>query len=120
MAAQQRLFRFFDEDGSGVIDEAEMLAKLSTLGFDRTGVTQLFTAFRELEVDDGQNSERGVTRSAFSSYLTQQSMLVARRRAQSEQPPVRALPKSDVDENAGGSEEESSYFLKLMQTQGRR
>ena len=66
-AARERIFRFFDEDGSGVIDEPEMLAKLVGLGFDTSGVGDLF---REM----GGRDRRGVagssvTRRQFMRYL---------------------------------------------------
>lgn len=59
-----RVFEFFDTDGSGAIDEAEMLEKLQGLGFDLRGVSQLFT--------DIAGAEKGaVSRSDFMLYLKQ-------------------------------------------------
>lgn len=61
------MFAFFDQDGSGTIEEAEMLAKLAALGFDRRGVAELF---RDVggETPDGKPAE-SVSREQFSLYL---------------------------------------------------
>jgi Ca2+-binding EF-hand superfamily protein len=40
----KRLFSFFDEDGSGAIDKQEMLEKLEMVGFDASGIDQLFVS----------------------------------------------------------------------------
>ena len=40
--AWAKIYRFFDSDGSGAIDQAEMLCKLEALGFDLRGVAKLF------------------------------------------------------------------------------
>lgn len=57
-----RVFDFFDTDGSGCIDEAEMLAKLKGLGFDSRGVSLLF--------EDVAGAERDViSRSDFMQYI---------------------------------------------------
>ena len=40
-SASSRLFAFFDHDGSGTIEEAEMVGTLQSLGFDLRGVRQV-------------------------------------------------------------------------------
>ena len=62
-----KLFDFFDLDGSGTIDEGEMLLKLEGLGFDPRGVTQLFA--------DIAGEQKGVvTRQDFTKYLEETSL----------------------------------------------
>ena len=43
-ATAKRLFSFFDEDDSGAIDKQEMLEKLEMVGFDASGIDQLFVS----------------------------------------------------------------------------
>ena len=66
-AARERLFQFFDDDSSGAIDEAEMLAKMGELGFDQQGVGDLFREMGGLG-GDGRRRDQ-VTRKQFMRYL---------------------------------------------------
>ena len=61
-ASLQRLFDFFDADGSEDIDELEMRYKLRSLGFDAPGASRLFT---EMADEDA----RVITRTSFAKYL---------------------------------------------------
>ena len=65
--ALARLFRFFDDDGSGGVDEAEMLGKLSELGFERRGALQLFGEMRG-------KAETVISRPRFNAFLVDRSV----------------------------------------------
>ena len=62
--AHGKLFDFFDRDGSGGIDEREMLLRLSALGFDVRGVAALVRDIAGAESDTGV-----VSKAAFVRYL---------------------------------------------------
>jgi len=62
----QRIFTFFDSDGSGEIDEDEMNEKLLGLGFDTEGVEQLFA---EIAGPRKRVEERTINEEAFARYL---------------------------------------------------
>ena len=68
--ALARLFRFFDEDGSGGVDEAEMLDKLGELGFERRGALQLFGEMRG-------KAETVISRQVFDAFLVDKGVAVA-------------------------------------------
>jgi len=65
----RRIFDYFDEDGSGEIDEDEMAAKLEGLGFDTDGVEQLFGEMAGPRKGK-RAEERVIKHDAFAKYIT--------------------------------------------------
>jgi len=66
--AAPRLFAFFDTDGGGTICQAEMLQKLSGLGFDQRGVGDLFQEIGDPKNQGGANS-RVISWTQFERYI---------------------------------------------------
>ena len=66
---RDRIFSFFDEDGSGVIEEAEMVDKLRMLGFDGAEALQLFADL------PGSRSSGSVSREQLDRYCNEDAAM---------------------------------------------